>query len=113
MNGVAAHDDPAQEPEATARLDELREEVARLETERGGPPSRATTTRGGWWRTPVVVVCLLLVALLAPLAIVATWAHDQVGDTDRYVETVAPLAHDPAVQAAISTKISDAILEQI
>jgi len=114
MSLVAEHDDPAQDPEAEARLAQLRNEVSRLETELGEPPADpAPRTRGGWWRTPVVALCLLLVAITAPLAIVATWAHDQVGDTDRYVETVGPLASDPAVQAAVSTRISDALLERL
>jgi len=119
---VAEHDDPHPDPsadphpdpEAEARLAQLREEVTQLETELGEPPaSPPTATRGGWWRGLVVVVCLALVAILAPLAIVATWAHDQVGDTDRYVETVAPLAHDPAVQRAVSDRISTAILDRL
>jgi hypothetical protein len=111
---VAEHDDPAQDPEAEARLAELRAEVSRLETELGEPPTPPPArARGGWWRTPVVALCLVLVAVLAPLAVVATWAHDQIGDTDRYVQTVAPLAHDPSVQAAVSTRISNALLERL
>ena len=46
--------------------------------------------------------CAELVALLAPLSIVASWAHDEISDTDRYVETVTPLASNPAVQKAIN-----------
>ncbi len=114
MRLVAEHDDPTQDPEAEARLAELRGELAKLETELGEPPSAPPTrTRGGWWRGPVVALCLLLVAITGPLAVVAIWAHDQVGDTDRYVQTVTPLASDPAVQAAVSTRISDAILERL
>jgi hypothetical protein len=114
LDDVTEQGSLGKDPEATARLAELRGEVARLETELGEPPTEpATPARGGWWRTPVVVVCMILVALLAPLAIVATWAHDEIGDTDRYVQTVAPLAHDPAVQAAVSDKITTALLEQL
>jgi len=114
MSVVAEHDDPTQDPEAEARLERLRAELAELETELGEPPSTpARPARGGWWRGPVVVVCLLLVAIIAPLAIVATWAHDEIGDTDRYVDTVAPLAHDPAVQAAVADRISTAILDRL
>jgi len=110
---------PPQTKASLEHLRELREEAAMLEAELGiepvMPPSAApgsgtSASRGGWWRTPVVVVCVLLSALLAPLAIVATWAHDQVSDTDRYVETVAPLAEDPAVQRAVSSRITARIL---
>ena len=68
---------------------------------------------GSWWRGPVVVVCLVLSAVLAPLALVATWAHDEVSDTDRYVETVAPLAKDPAVQSAVSDRITEELLSRL
>ena len=109
-----AQDSRGEEP-ALEQLQRLREEVGRLEQQLGvaplgpdatRPPVGATGPRGGWWRTPVVVVCLALAGLLAPLAIVATWAHDVVSDTDRYVETVAPLADDPSVQAAVSSRIT-------
>jgi len=110
---------PPQTKASLEHLRELREEASRLEAELGvepvTPPSATpgggtSAGRGGWWRTPVVVVCVLLSALLAPLAIVATWAHDEVSDTDRYVETVAPLADDPAVQEAVSSRITALLL---
>jgi len=58
------------------------------------------------WRT--IVACLLIVVgcVLAPLAGVAVWARNQVTNTDRYVRTVAPLASDPAIQAAIADQIT-------
>jgi hypothetical protein len=60
-----------------------------------------------------MTVCLVLLAVVAPLAVVATWAHDQVGDTDRWVATVAPLADDPAVQSAVSNRITEEIVSRI
>ena len=48
--------------------------------------------------------------MLAPLSILATWAHDEVSDTDRYVETVAPLADSPEVQAAVTTRLTARIV---
>jgi hypothetical protein len=54
-----------------------------------------------------VVAALLIVlgCVLAPLAGVAVWARNQVTNTDRYVATVAPLANDPAIQAAIADQL--------
>ncbi len=66
-----------------------------------------------FWRRVVVVVCLALAVLLAPLAVVAQWADDLVGSSERYVETVAPLASDAAVQAAITDKVTNEILTAI
>jgi hypothetical protein len=51
-------------------------------------------------------LCLLLVGVLAPLSIVAMWVHDQVSDTDRYVETVAPLAKERAIQDVIIDRLT-------
>ena len=44
--------------------------------------------------------------MLAPLTGVAVWARNQVTNTDRYVRTVAPLAADPAIQAAVADQIT-------
>jgi hypothetical protein len=107
-----------QTDEQRARLEQLREEAARLEVELGVEPEPASSaagpsSRGGWWRPVVATVAIVLVAILAPLAVVATWAHDEISDTDRYVETVAPLAVNPAIQSAVSTRITDALLERL
>src|SRR5215510_2145012 len=110
----------AQSPEEqAARLDELRRETAALESELGIPAAESSgaatqaTSRGGWWRPVVVTVALVLLAIVAPLAVVATWAHDEISDTNRYVETVAPLAKNPAVQAAVSQRITDELLARL
>jgi hypothetical protein len=58
------------------------------------------------WRTIVAVLLIVLGCVLAPLAGVAVWARNQVTNTDRYVRTVAPLAADPAIQAAVADQIT-------
>lgn len=100
------------------RLGRLRAEVAALEREIGPaaePPASVSQSRsrGGWWRGVVVAVCLALLALLCPLAVVATWARDEVGDTDRYVATVTPLASDPAMQEAIADRITEELTSRV
>lgn len=70
-----------------AEVAALREQVAVSGSATTPPPP---TGRTGWWRTPLVAVLVVLGALMAPLSVVATWAHDEIGDTDRYVDTVAP-----------------------
>jgi len=115
MTSPGGHDsDPAVE----AEVQRLRAEVVRLSVALGdqAPPIGSATRaepRSEWWRKIVVGVCLLLAAVLAPLAVVATWAHDAMSDTDRYVQTVAPLADDPAVQAVVTTRISNAITDRL
>lgn len=100
-------------------LERLRAEVARLraELDKGPahptPPPPAPPKTGGTLRWTGFGVLIALVALLAPLAIVATWVHDEISDTNRYVETVTPLASDPAVQNAATTKVTDAIFSRL
>jgi hypothetical protein len=62
------------------------------------------------WRRIVVGLLVVLVCALAPLSVLAIWLHDTVLDTDQYVATVAPLAHDPAVQEAIATRVTNSLV---
>ena len=52
---------------------------------------------------------LVVAALLFPIALTAFWAQKTLVDTQRYVETVAPLAHDAAVQDYVATTASNAV----
>lgn len=101
-----------------SEVEELRAEVERLRAELGSaPPTVALPTevsgRTGWWRPVVATVLIVMMAVLAPLAVVARWAHDTVSDTDRYVETVAPLGDDPAVQQAVIDRITLEIVTRL
>ncbi|WP_200308138.1 hypothetical protein [Streptomyces adelaidensis] len=58
-------------------------------------------------------VLLVVTLLLAPLAVVAAWVHDTVADTDRYVETVAPLASDPAVQQVVIDRLTNEVVRNV
>ncbi|MEV7750430.1 hypothetical protein [Streptomyces griseofuscus] len=95
-----------------SELDDLRSRLAALEAERHARHGGAARPR----RRPVsalAAVLLVIGCLLAPLAVVATWAADLVGDTDRYVATVAPLAGNPAVQDAVANRATDALMDRI
>lgn len=94
----------------SAEIARLRAEVERLQGELETVSHHRTGGHGGWWRVPVITLCLVLVGVLAPLSIVATWAHDEVSNTDRYVETVAPLADSPEVQAAVTARLTTRIM---
>ena len=60
-------------------------------------------------RWAVAVVLLVLGTLLVPVTVLATWARNQIGDTDRYLATVAPLASDAAIQSAVADRLSTAV----
>ncbi|WP_419996312.1 hypothetical protein [Streptomyces boninensis] len=64
-------------------------------------------------RAALAAVLIVLGCVLAPLAVVSAWASGVVGDTDRYVDTVAPLASDKDVQDAVAKRAADAAAENI
>lgn len=68
------------------------------------PAARAARTRLG-----ISIALLVLAIALTPLTVVAAWARAQIEDTDRYVDTVAPLAQDPAVQEYVARAAADAV----
>src|SRR3954451_14561704 len=74
------------------------------------PVPSSQSSRG---RATVVVVCLVLAALLTTPAAFAYWGQRTLNDTQRYVDTVGPLVNAPEVQAAIATRVTDAIQRQV
>jgi hypothetical protein len=90
-----------------AELQRLRAEAAELRREGG-----ARRRRIGW-RTPLAVVLIVLGCLLAPVAVLGVWAGNQVSDTGRWVATVQPLIHDPAIQNVLTDKITNEITSQL
>ena len=102
-------------PTPDAELQELRAEVTRLhgELQRAGQTPQPPPRRGRTARWVGASVLFLVVAILAPLSVVATWVHDEVANTDRYVATVTPLASDPAVQQAVTTRATNAVMSKI
>jgi hypothetical protein len=105
--------------ESQTEIARLKAEVARLESELSQTRLEPVTDTGptverhGWWRPLVATVALVLVGLLAPLAVVATWAHDQISDTDRYVQSITPLASNPAVQKAIADRVTTELFDRL
>jgi hypothetical protein len=74
---------------------------------------RSRLHTGRRWRSAFSAVLITLAALLAPLAAVAVWVSDEMANTDRYVRTVAPLASQPDVQAAVTDEVTRAIMARI
>jgi len=104
-------DPPTEVERLRAQVNELESKLADHDSNgTGGQPSSGRTGR---WRPVTVTVLLILVGLLAPLSVVAVWVRDEVRDTDRYVDTVAPLAHDPAVQDAVADRITRELMARL
>jgi Na+-translocating ferredoxin:NAD+ oxidoreductase RnfE subunit len=96
-----------------AELERLRAEVAALRASAGEKVVTTRRTVRQRWRTVVATLLIVLACVLAPLSVVAVWAKNQVSDTDRYVATVAPLAEDPAIQRAMTDKITAQVFTYI
>lgn len=95
----------------TDELEQLRERVAELEAERA--TQRRASTPGARARTVFAVVLIVLGVVLAPVAVLGTWAHAQLVDTDRFVQTFAPLAEAPEMQELVVDQVTAAIDESI
>jgi len=104
---------------------ELERRIAQLEAEneslRLGVPVEATVPatepadrpkRGRGWA--VLSVALITIgAVLAPVAVVSTWAKNSLTDTDRFVATFAPLARDHSVRQYVTDQTVAVINERI
>jgi hypothetical protein len=61
----------------------------------------------------VVVVLVVLGCVLAPIAVIGVWARNTVLETDQYVDTVGPLADDPAIQQALADRVTTRLFESV
>lgn len=52
---------------------------------------------------------LVIAALLAPVALIGSWVRAELIDTDRFVQTFAPLAREPAVQSFVADQAVAAV----
>ncbi len=107
---------PAGEPTAD-ELAELRAEVKSLRellaVQEVATQRTATKEPSTWWRTALSVFLIVIACLMAPVSVFSVWAKGEITDTSRYVATVAPLASNPAVQQAVTTRITQEIFKHI
>jgi hypothetical protein len=90
---------------------DLEAEVESLRAELATQRSRRSWLGSG--RAVLCALLLVLVVVLAPLCVVARWTHSQIADTDKYVDTVAPLAENPDVQAGITRRITTIVFQYV
>ena len=117
-------ENPSLSADERAELERLRAENAALRAQAkarqegaavpdGDRPPGAGPGARQRWRTVVAVLLIVLACVLAPLSVVAVWTRNQVTNTDRYVQTVTPLASDPAIQNAIADQITAQVFTYI
>ncbi|NYF16889.1 hypothetical protein HDC37_001714 [Microbacterium sp. AK009] len=91
------------------RVRALEKENAELSAAVGGKAH----AHGSRWRAVASALLIVVASLLLPVTIVAAWARIQLVDEDAFVQTLAPLVDDPAVQQLIIDETLDAIGEQV
>ena len=106
---AAAASDRELSQDERAELERLRVIAAEKESQGTGKPRRRRMS----WRTPVAIVLIFLGCVLAPVSVLGVWAANQVSDTGRYVANVEPLIHDPAIQNALTDKITTQITSRL
>jgi hypothetical protein len=97
-----------------AETERLSIETQRLRAEKeqaGSQPGR--TRRRVGWRTPVAVVLIVIGCVLAPISVLGVWTANQVSDTSRYIANIEPLIHNPAVQGALTDKVTTQITSHL
>jgi hypothetical protein len=75
------------------------------------PP--ATRPRLPFWRRFLVGFLVFLSVVLVPLAGLSVWVRNLVLDTDRYVDTVAPLARNEAITNLVADRLTTRLFKQV
>src|SRR5262249_2045047 len=83
-------------------VDELQRRNAELES-----AHRSSLSWSGFFRAVAVVVLASLGALLVTVSVPTIWSRNLVLNTDRYVETLSPLASDPGVQQGVVKAVTE------
>ena len=74
-------------------------------------PAEPKTTKRG--QKVVSVVLLVIGFILIPLSGIAIWSHNQLTNTDRYVETVSPLADNADIQHTVAAVVVKALFDHV
>jgi hypothetical protein len=96
-----------------AQIEALQKENQAL---RADPPDEVAPPRangGSWWRAVLSALCIVIATILVPVSIAGAWARVQLVDEDAFVNTLAPLVNDPAVQNMIIEESMQAINSKV
>ena len=73
----------------------------------------AVDTKPPQWRGIVAILLLVIGGVLLPIGGVAVWVRNILLDTDRYVETIKPLANDPVIIDASADAVTNALFNAV
>ena len=75
--------------------------------------TKGKTRRGHLPRRISAWVLVVLASLLIPISVIAVWAINTVTNTDKYVETMAPLATNPVIQQGLATRATNELFSHV
>jgi hypothetical protein len=78
----------------------------------GTEPSE-TPRRLPRWRRALVATLVIVSVVLVPLAGLSVWVRNLVLDTDKYVDTVAPLATNKAVTDQVANRLTTRLFQDV
>ena len=78
----------------------------------GTEPSE-TPRRLPRWRRALVAIFVIVSVVLVPLAGLSVWVRNLVLDTDKYVDTVAPLATNKAITDVVADRATDRLFAAV
>jgi hypothetical protein len=111
-SGVVSSEEP--HANADAEVGDLQQEVGELRKEneelREAESVDPSHRRGHRWRSISSWVLVVLACILAVVSVVTVFARNQLLNTDRYVNTVAPLASNPAIQTQVAKQVSENLI---
>ena len=90
-------------------VEALRQQNEALRRPDGEPGARGGGRR---WKSILSWVLLVLACLLAVVSVLVVFARNEVLNTDSYLQTVTPLASNPAVQVAVAKRVSNRLIEE-
>ena len=64
-------------------------------------------------RSVVSLIIFILAVVSTPIALIGNWGHRTVIDSQVYLDTVGPLASNPAIQEALTDRLTDAFEAQV
>jgi hypothetical protein len=121
---AARHDKPADKPAAKPAemvadkpaaiaddSEDLNAEVQRLRAENAALASAKSPST--FWRNAAAGLLIFIGVLLVSLAISALWLNRTIMDENRWVDTMAPLAQNTAIQDYVAKSTADAIFANV
>jgi hypothetical protein len=76
-------------------------------------PSVASKKKAPRWRRALVALFVVVGCVLAPISVIGLWTRNTLLDTNQYVDTVAPLAKDPAIQTALADRVTQQLVASV